>query len=164
MVQHESLCPKEGECVIARIVDQSGNGNHLVPRDDRGVPHRGHPGQHGKYHYPVDASKHKIWVGGDNTQAYGMYFEPGMGYKNNKTTGVPTGDDPETMYAVMTGKRFGNGCCFDYGRKQSAITKKGVSDVGSSYARQFRAGRLVQRCRNDGGHLLGQRALAWEHG
>jgi hypothetical protein len=26
--------------------------------------------------------------------------------------------DPETMYAVMTGKRWGNGCCFDYGNSE----------------------------------------------
>ena len=56
----------------------------------------------------MDASKHKIYVGSDSTAVYGMYFDPGMGYNNNRTTGVPTGDNPETIYAVMTGKRFGN--------------------------------------------------------
>ena len=92
VAQHEGLCPKEGECIIARVIDQSGHGNHLAPRDDRGVPHRGKPGQYGHYHNPVDASAHKIFVGGDNTQVYGMYFDPGMGYKNNLTTGIATGD------------------------------------------------------------------------
>jgi hypothetical protein len=134
VAQHESLCPKIGECVISRVVDQSGNGNDLAPRDDRGVPNHNKPGKYGIYHNPVDASKHKIYVGGNNTQVYGMYFDSGMGYKNNRTTGIATGDgtwihthchhiltcaentaDPETMFAVMTGKRWGNGCCFDYG-------------------------------------------------
>ena len=120
--QHEALCPLEGECVIARVVDQSGNGNHLAPRDDRGVPHIPHkphgPPKFGYLHSPVDASKHKIHVGNDSTQVYGMYFDSGMGYKNNETKGVATGDDPETIYAVMTGKRWGNGCCFDYGNAE----------------------------------------------
>jgi hypothetical protein len=40
----------------------------------------------------VDASEHKIYVGGNNTQVYGMYFDSGMGYKNNRTTGIATGD------------------------------------------------------------------------
>lgn len=104
--QHEAICPLAGECVIARVVDQSGNGNHLAPRDDRGVPHiprkpDKHPPKFGYLHQPVDASKHKIHVGNDSTHVYGMYFDSGMGYKNNKTTGVATGDDPETMYATI---------------------------------------------------------------
>eukprot|EP00051_Salpingoeca_urceolata_P008275 m.104771 g.104771 ORF g.104771 m.104771 type:complete len:488 (-) comp15665_c1_seq2:25-1488(-) len=117
--QHEALCPYEGLCVITRVVDQSGNGNHLAPRDDTGVPHPGkHPPQFGHKHNPVDASKHKIHVGAGSTQVYGMYFDPGMGYKNNRTKGIATGDDPETMYAVMAGNRWGNGCCFDYGNSE----------------------------------------------
>ena len=117
VTQHEAMCPAEGECVIARVMDQSGHANHLTPRDDTGVPGR-RPGQTGKKHNPVDASKHKIHVGKDSTQVYGMYFDQGMGYKNNKTKGVATGDAPETMYAVMTGKRWGNSCCFDYGNSE----------------------------------------------
>jgi hypothetical protein len=141
VIQHETICPKEGECTISRVIDQSGKGNHLTPRDERGVPSHPPSGvtpKFGHLHNPVDASKHKIYVGGDNTHVYGMYFDHGMGYKNNRTKGVATGDgeravymriqssipshsyrfahsDTETMYAVMTGKRWGNGCCFDYG-------------------------------------------------
>jgi hypothetical protein len=93
--QHEALCPRAGECVIARIIDQSGNNNHLTPRDDRGVWQRGRkpgaPPRFGHLHNPVDASRHKIRVGG-NTTVYGMYFDPGMGYNNNRTKGVATGD------------------------------------------------------------------------
>ena len=119
--QHEAICPTVGDCVIARVIDQSGNGNHLTPRDDRGVPQRGGPpARFGHLHNPVDASKHKIHVGpGSTHQVFGMWFDPGMGYNNNRTTGVAKGDDPETMYAVMTGKRWGNGCCFDYGNSEA---------------------------------------------
>merc|ERR1712023_196300 len=98
-------------------MDQTGNENHLTPRDDTGVPQRGGNNRTGHKHYPVDASKHKIYVS-NHTAVYGMYFDPGMGYNNNKTKDVATGDDPETIYAVMTGKRFGNYCCFDYGNSE----------------------------------------------
>ena len=115
--QHEMLCPHVGDCAITRVIDQSGNENHLAPRDDRGVPGR-RPGQFGRLHEPVDASRHKIHVGNNNTQVYGMYFDPGMGYKNNRTRNIATGDETETMYAVMAGNRWGNGCCFDYGNAE----------------------------------------------
>ena len=78
-------------------------------------------GNFGKVHKLVDASKHKIYVRG-NTPVYGMYFDPGYGYHCNKTKGVATGNDPETMYAVMTGKRFGNRCCFDYGNSEACFS------------------------------------------
>lgn len=131
--QHEALCPIEGVCVIDRIIDQSGNGNHLTPRDDRGVPHKNRvPPQFGHLHNPVDASKHKIHVGNDSTQVYGMYFDSGMGYKNNKTKGIATGDETETMYAVMTGKRWGNGCCFDYGNSELGGFANGAGSMEAS--------------------------------
>ena len=120
--QHEALCPAEGQCVISRVIDQAGNGNHLTPRDDTGVPQAGGTGRLGHRHLPVDASKHKIFVAPRGTApipVYGMYFDPGMGYNNNRTKGVATGDDPETLFAVMTGKRFGNTCCFDYGNSEA---------------------------------------------
>ena len=54
VVQHEALCPNEGECVISRIVDQSGNGNTLAPRDDRGVPGHGGKQAYEKEHCTVN--------------------------------------------------------------------------------------------------------------
>lgn len=46
---------------------------------------------------------------------YGAYFEGGQGYRNDNTTGVATGNDPETMYMVTSGAHYNAGCCFDYG-------------------------------------------------
>ena len=51
----------------------------------------GPPPRFGRKHDPVDASKHKLHVG-RGTEVYGMYFDPGMGYNNNRTKGVATGD------------------------------------------------------------------------
>ena len=51
-----------------------------------------------------------------------------MGYRNDNTSGVATGDDPETIYMVTNGRHYngatdahgrkGNGCCFDYGNAE----------------------------------------------
>ena len=37
---------------------------------------------------------------------YGAYFEGGQGYRNDNTTGVATGNDPETLYMVTAGAHF----------------------------------------------------------
>ena len=117
---HQRVCPAVGDCVISRVADQSGHGNNLEPRDDRGCPGY-HPGQFGKLHNPVDASRLKVHVQADTgrpVEVYGMYFDPGMGYKNNRTTGIATGDEEETIFAVMAGTRWSNRCCFDYGNSE----------------------------------------------
>ena len=31
----------------------------------------------------------------------------------DNTTGIATGNDPESIYAVMSGTHFNDGCCFD---------------------------------------------------
>ena len=47
----------------------------------------------------------------------GNLVQFGPGKEDNFIKNVATGDETETMYAVMTGKRWGNGCCFDYGAR-----------------------------------------------
>ena len=41
------------------------------------------------------------------------YPDPGFGYHVDNTTGIATGNDPESIYAVMSGTHFNDGCCFD---------------------------------------------------
>ena len=48
-----------------------------------------------------------------------MYFGQGMGYRNDHTTGVPKGEEPESMYMVVSGKHFDEHCCFDYGNAET---------------------------------------------
>lgn len=81
----------------------------------------------------VDASKHKIYVGDGNTPAYGMWFDPEHGYNNNNTRNVATGNDPETIYAVLTGTRSGNGCCFDYGNSEISDRDDGDGTMEAIY-------------------------------
>ena len=82
---HDAFCAKM-DCVISNVYDQSPNGNHL-----------------GQRHKLVNASQHKIQVGPKGTHVYGMWFDPGYGYHVDKTTGVATGNEEESIYAVMSG-------------------------------------------------------------
>jgi hypothetical protein len=95
-------------CVISTIYDQSGRRNHLSTAPAGGNHHEDDLG--------VNASKLKVRVGG--LDVFGAYFEGdraglGMGYRNDCTSGVATGDEPETIYMVTGGKHFNSGCCFD---------------------------------------------------
>ena len=79
--QHDAFCIKL-DCVISNVFDQSPQGNHLYQR-----------------HKLVNASQHRITVRG-GVPVYGMWFDAGYGYHTDKTTGIPTGNDPESIYAV----------------------------------------------------------------
>ena len=65
-------------CTVQRIYDQSPKGNHLTVRLNG-----------------VNATKSKVIVGGHHV--YAAYFEGRMGYRNDTTTGVAKGDEPESM-------------------------------------------------------------------
>ena len=40
------------------------------------------------------------------------WFDPGYGYHVDDTKGVPTGNEPESIYAVMSGTHYNGHCCF----------------------------------------------------
>jgi hypothetical protein len=96
-------------CVISRIYDQSGRGNHLyqAPPGTFAGPAKG-----GFNTLPI-ADMAPVTIGGD--KAYGAYFMPGMGLRNNDATGLAIGDEPEGIYYVIDGTHYDSGCCFDYG-------------------------------------------------
>ena len=77
-------------CVIQRIYDQSPSGNHLDT-----APAGGHVHTADK---PVNASRLPTLLGGK--KVYGAYFEGGMGYRIDNTTGIARGNEPETLYMV----------------------------------------------------------------
>jgi len=102
----ETFCAGAG-CVISTIYDQSGRRNHLSTAPGGGNHHRPDSG--------VNASKVKARVGG--VDVFGAYFEGdhsglGMGYRNDCTSGVATGDEAETIYMVTGGQHSNSGCCF----------------------------------------------------
>jgi non-reducing end alpha-L-arabinofuranosidase len=114
-------------CLITIIYDQSGRGNHLTQ-----APGGGFCGpQPGCYDNLADAAAAPIMVGG--TRAYGVYVAPGTGYRNNRTNGVATGDQPEGMYAVFDGTHYNGGCCFDYGNAETSSTDTGNGHMEAIY-------------------------------
>ena len=76
----------------------------------------------------------------DGHSVYGVYIvgngftsNPGAGYRNNSTSGVPTGDQPEGIYTVVGGKHFDAWCCFDYGNAETNNTDNGPGTMEAVY-------------------------------
>jgi hypothetical protein len=90
--QHDAFCAQL-DCVISNVFDQTPNNNHL-----------------GQRHKLVNASQHPITVSG-GVPVYGMYFDPGFGYHVDKTTNIAKGNEPESIYAVLSGTHYNGGCC-----------------------------------------------------
>ena len=105
-------------CTIAAIFDQSPHGNHL----------RAAPARRGSIDLEVFAAADPLTLGGK--KVYSAYFQRvsdypnatgghehatavGVGYRNDTTTGVAKGDEPETLYMVASGQHYNGGCCFD---------------------------------------------------
>lgn len=57
------------------------------------------------------------------------------------------GNDPETIYAVMTGKRFGNRCCFDYGNSEADDKGDGAGAMEAIFFWSFALAREYGLCR-----------------
>lgn len=127
---HEKFCAA-GDCVIKIIYDQSPQGNHLGQRISNGVVHK-----------MVNASRHRIGVRG-GVEVFGMWFDPGHGYHVDNTTGVAKGNEPESIFAVMSGKRYNEHCCFDYGNSEDTMTAGKDYGCGAMEAIYFGDSRWV---------------------
>ncbi|GAA2781430.1 alpha-L-arabinofuranosidase B [Kitasatospora paracochleata] len=110
-------------CLIAVIYDQSGRGNHLTQ-----APAGGAAGGPDNLANAVEAP---VTVGGH--KAYGVYIAPGTGYRNNHTSGIAVGDQPEGMYAVLDGTHDNGGCCFDYGNAETSSNDTGNGHMEAIY-------------------------------
>ena len=56
-----------------------------------------------------------------------------MGYRNDKTTGIPVGDEAQTIYAVFSGVHYNNKCCFDYGNAELVPRDDGAGTMEALY-------------------------------
>jgi hypothetical protein len=110
-------------CTISIIYDQSTYGNHLT--------------KSGKMHWlanganEADASKAKIKLGGHTV--YGVYMGNKAAYRNADTKGVAKGDEAESMYMLVDGKRFNDQCCFDYGNAETTGNDDGNGTMEAVY-------------------------------
>jgi hypothetical protein len=122
----DSFCAKT-TCLISVIYDQSGSANHL-------------------YQAPKGAFSGPEADGSDNLasaigapvtlngkKAYGVFIPPGTGYRNDKTSGVATGNAAESMYAVLDATHYNDACCFDYGNAEVGNTDTGNGHMEAIY-------------------------------
>ena len=111
------------DCFIRRIMDQTPLANHLDV-----APY--HVGQTG-FDRPVNASADALQAGGQ--RVYSAYFEAGSGYRNDATTGMATGDEPQSIYMVTSGVHYNGGCCFDYGSAETVPIDAGPGTMEALY-------------------------------
>ena len=116
-------------CVITIIYDQSGHGNNLTQAPGGGAA--GGPDN------LANASALPLTVGGHHV--YGVYIAPGTGYRNDHTSGIATGDNPEGEYAVFDGTHYNNGCCFDYGNAETNNRDTGNGHMEAIYFGNIKA-------------------------
>ncbi|MEZ0067090.1 hypothetical protein ABIA32_003103 [Streptacidiphilus sp. MAP12-20] len=118
----DSFCASTS-CVVTVIYDQSGRGNNLTQAPAGGAA--------GGPDTLANANAAPITVGGH--AAYGVYVAPGTGYRDDNTSGVATGDQPEGMYAILDGNHYGGACCFDYGNAETSNTDTGNGHMEAIY-------------------------------
>ena len=125
----DSFCAST-TCTISEIYDQSPNGNHLTKAPPGGWLNNGG--------LEANATQAKIQLNGH--VVYGVYttgsFDNNagsVGYRNNNTKGVATGDQPEAMYMVVGGKHFNQSCCFDYGNAELNNKDNGKATMEAVY-------------------------------
>jgi hypothetical protein len=109
----DSFCANT-TCVITVIYDQSGRSNHLTQAPPGGAASGPQAGGYDDFASAIGAP---VTLNGQ--KAYGVFVSPGTGYRNDQTSGVATGDQPEGMYAVLDGTHYNGGCCFDYGNAET---------------------------------------------
>jgi hypothetical protein len=110
-------------CTISIIYDQSGKNNHLKqapPGQRKATPDT-----------LADAAALKLTASGHTV--YGVHLPPGYGYRIDQTTGVATGDQPETEYMVTSGTYFNGNCCWDYGNAETNNRDDGAGTMEAVY-------------------------------
>ena len=120
----DSFCRGTG-CVVTALLDQTPHQNHLHTAP--GGPIYNPVPDHG-----VNASRAEAAVHA-GSRVYGAYFEGKMGYRNDSTSGVPVGEEAETMYMLVDGRHFNDKCCFDYGNAETDDHDDGVGTMEALY-------------------------------
>jgi len=112
-------------CTISILYDQSSYKNDLVKS---GVAHWLPNGG-----VEANATSGKVMVSGHT--AYGINVTSGsnVAYRNNATKGVAKGNEAESMYMVVDGKRSSGSCCFDYGNAETTGNDDGNGTMEAVY-------------------------------
>ncbi|HTQ04024.1 MAG TPA: arabinofuranosidase catalytic domain-containing protein [Polyangiaceae bacterium] len=108
-------------CTVARLYDQTGNGNDLWQDTATSQPSVGSWSAADGNAYPIVVSKGYQWL-----------------RNRNQTKKIPTGASPQTEYFVVHGDYAGrasgtNGCCYDYGNMENHIGDDGPGTMSALY-------------------------------
>ena len=112
-------------CVITKIYDQSGHGNDLTQAPGGGAA--------GGPDALANATAAPIHLGGHKVYGVYIYSAAGMGYRDDSTSGIATGDAAEGEYAVLDGTHVNSGCCFDYGNAETNNKDNGAGHMEAIY-------------------------------
>jgi non-reducing end alpha-L-arabinofuranosidase len=121
-VTQDTFC-RDTTCIITKIYDQSPEHNNLV------ISHGGQvkgPGPNGS---DLGAAADALPITAGGHEVYGVLISPGMGYRDNRTSGVAVKGQPEGMYMVSSGTHLNSGCCFDYGNAETSATDAGAGHM-----------------------------------
>ena len=114
-----------GAGTISKLYDQSGKGNDLVKA----------PGGSANSNTDKESNAKGKSLKINGHTAYALFMGTGEGYRNNKTTGVPTGSAAQCIYAVEDGSRSNVGCCccFDFGNAETNNQADGTGSMNSLF-------------------------------
>ena len=112
-------------CTISILYDQSSYHNDLVKSPVVFWLKNG-----GK---EADANAAQIVANGHKVHGIYRTAWSTIAYRNNKTTGVATGDQAEAMYMVVNGKHYNDKCCFDYGNAETTGNDDGPGTMEAVY-------------------------------
>jgi glycerophosphoryl diester phosphodiesterase len=119
----DSFCAST-TCTITMIYDQTSQHNDLAIEGGGGAVQSPDSG----------AVANALPISVNGNAVYGVKVTPGVGYRNNATSGVAKGASPEGMYMVTSGTFVNKGCCFDYGNVE---TNSGDNGEGHMDALNF---------------------------
>jgi hypothetical protein len=95
-------------CFITEVFDQSGHGDNLTVEG---------AGGNGAADHAAIATALPVVAGGH--AVYGLSVQAGIGYRDDATSGVPTGSTAQGAYMVTSGTHVDGLCCFDYGNAET---------------------------------------------
>jgi len=95
-------------CSITKVYDQSPKHNDLTVEGGGGA----------NPNADVAANPNAAHIVVNGQKAYGLYVGPGVGYRDDHTSGIPTGGQAQGAYMVASGTHVNSGCCFDYGNAE----------------------------------------------
>ena len=122
-------------CTITELYDQSTNGNNMTISPGTSCSGCSHgnagPGPGGA-DIGAPAEALPLYIGGQ--PAYGIDFNKfGIGYRDNSARNLPTGAQPDGLYAVTSSNLTDGGCCNDFGQGETNDSDDGNATMNAIY-------------------------------